>query len=137
MYVDIAGEDYCSAGTRGRTQVNLVDAWVGGIARWFRASRPGCPGEMIRFRLRVPGRSLCSLHVGHASRAGRAALTSRTRPSCVPTWQSRRRTDAAQPIDSVNCRTLGLSASSAITCGRSSPNNAHSHCSAACSFHGR
>jgi hypothetical protein len=24
---------------------------------------PGLPGEIIRFRLRVPGRSLCSLHV--------------------------------------------------------------------------
>ena len=57
--------------------MNLVDAWVGGISRWFRASRAGCPGEMIRFRLRVPGRSLCSLHVAGFAKYAAALLLRR------------------------------------------------------------
>ena len=57
--------------------MNLVDAWVGGISRWFRASRAGCPGEMIRFRLRVPGRSLCSLHVAGFAKYAAALLLHR------------------------------------------------------------
>jgi hypothetical protein len=56
--------------------VNLVDAWVGGIARWFRASRAGCP-EKGQVPLRAAVRSLCSLHVAGFAKYAAALLLHR------------------------------------------------------------